>query len=83
MAEGDLGRVQSPALEALGDRISRNLGRLAGAIGLAALVVGGSLLLFAQMGGWHHRLGEIMVVSGILGMLIIRIGAWLRDRGRR
>jgi ubiquinone biosynthesis protein len=83
MAEGDLGRVQSPALEALGDRISRNLGRLAGAIGCGALVVGGSLLLFAQMGGWHHRLGEAMVISGMLGMLVIQVGAWLRDRGRR
>ena len=82
IAEGDLGRVQSPALEALGERISRNLGRLAGAIGLAALVVGGSLLLFAQMGGWHHRLGEFMVISGIFGMLVLRIGAWLRDRRR-
>ncbi len=80
MAEGDLGRVQSPALEALGDRIGRNLGRLAGAIGSAALVVGGSLLLFAQMGGWHHRLGEAMVVSGMLGLIVIQVGAWLRDR---
>jgi len=82
VAEGNLGRVQSPALEALADRISRNLGRLAGAIGLAALVVGGSLLLFAQMGGWHHRLGEAMTISGILGLVIIRVGAWLRDRAR-
>src|ERR1019366_3770821 len=82
VAEGNLGRVQSPALEALGDRISRNLGRLAGAIGCAALVVGGSLLLFAQMGGWHHRLGEAMVLSGMLGMLVIQVGAWLRNRGR-
>jgi len=38
-------------LEALGDRISLNLGRLAAAISLAALVIGGSLLLFAEMGG--------------------------------
>jgi ubiquinone biosynthesis protein len=82
MAEGDLGRVQSPVLEALGDRVSRNLGRLAAAIGLAALVVGGSLLLFAQMGGWHHRLGEAMVVSGMLGLIVIQVGAWLRYRRR-
>jgi ubiquinone biosynthesis protein len=82
IAEGDLGRVQSPVLEALGDRVSRNLGRLAAAIGLAALVVGGSLLLFAQMGGWHHRLGEAMVVTGMLGLVVIQVGAWLRDRRR-
>jgi ubiquinone biosynthesis protein len=83
MAEGDLGRVQSPTLEVLGVRISLNLGRLAAAIALAALVVGGSLLLSAQAGGWHLRLGEVMVVSGMGGMLMIQVGAWLRNRAQR
>jgi ubiquinone biosynthesis protein len=83
VAEGDLGRVQSPALEALGGRVSRNLERLTGAIASAALVVGGSMLLLTPMGGWHHRLGETMIISGIVGMFIMSIGAWRRDRGRR
>ena len=83
VAEGNLGRVQAPVLEALGDRVSRDLQRLAGAIAFAALVIGGSMLLFAQLGGWHHILGETMVVCGFLGMLITRIGAWRRDRARR
>jgi ubiquinone biosynthesis protein len=82
-AEGNLGRVQSPALEALGDRVSNNLERLASSVAFSALVVGGSLLLFAQMGGWHHRLGEAMVVSGILGMVLRSIGGWLRNRRRQ
>lgn len=82
IADGNLGRVQAPALEDLANRISRNLQLLAGAIAAAALVVGGSLLLFAQMGGWHHILGEAMVISGFVVMLIIRIGGWLRNRGR-
>jgi hypothetical protein len=43
IAEGNLGRL--PSLEALGGRLSRNLGRLAGAIAFAALVIGGSMLL--------------------------------------
>jgi ubiquinone biosynthesis protein len=83
IAEGNLGRVQTPALEALGDRISNNLRRLAGAIAFAALVVGGSMLLMTPMGGWHDTLGETMIIGGVIGMLVIRIGAWLRDRGRR
>ena len=82
-AEGNLGRVQAPALEALGERVSSNLERLASSVAFAALVVGGSLLLFAQMGGWHHRLGEAMVVSGILGMVIRSVGGWLRSRGQQ
>jgi ubiquinone biosynthesis protein len=83
VAEGNLGRVQAPVLEALGDRVSRDLERLAVAIAYAALVIGGSMLLFAQLGGWHHILGEVMVVTGFLNMLFTRIGAWRRDRGRR
>jgi ubiquinone biosynthesis protein len=83
IALGNLGRVQAPALEALASRVSSNLERLAGAITSAALVVGGSLLLVARLPGWHHNLGEIMVISGFFGMFIIRVGAWLRDRGRR
>jgi ubiquinone biosynthesis protein len=65
-AEGDIGRIQAPAMEELAGRVSHNLERLASAITSAALVVGGSVLLFAQLGGWHHVLGEVMVVSGFL-----------------
>ena len=80
-AEGDLGRL--PGLEALGSRFSRNLERLASAIAFAALVIGGSMLLLTPMGGWHHILGETMIVSGIVGMLIAGIGALRRDHGQR
>lgn len=83
IAEGNLGRVQAPALEALGGRVSRDLDRLTAAIAFAALVIGGSMLLLTPMGGWHHILGIAMIISGIVGMLFARIGAWLRERGRR
>ncbi len=82
IAEGNLGQVQAPAVEALGEHLIRNLERLAGAIASGALAVGGSMLLMTPMGGWHDALGLIMVVSGIFGMFSIRIGAWLRERGR-
>lgn len=83
IAEGNLGRVQAPALEALGGRLSRNLGRLSRTIALSALVVGGSMLLITPMSGWHHTLGETMIIGGIIGMLITALDALRRGRGRR
>ena len=80
-AEGDLGRL--PGLEALGARASRNLERLAKAIAYAALVISGSLLLLTPVRDWHHLLGEAMIISGIVGMLVTGIGAMRRDHGRR
>ncbi len=83
IAEGNLGRVQAPALEVLGGRLSRNLERLSRAIALAALVVGGSMLLITPMEGWHHTLGETMIIGGIVGMLISGLGALRRGHGQR
>ena len=83
IADGDLDRLQAPVLEVLAARASLNLERLASAVSSGALVVGGSLLLVARLGGWHHMLGIFMVVGGMLGMLLFQIGAWLRDRLRR
>jgi len=83
IAEGNLGRVQSPALEALGGRLSRNLERLTRAIAFAALVIGGSMLLMTPMAGWHDILGAAMIISGVAGMLITQIATWFRDRRRR
>ncbi|MCK9294503.1 MAG: AarF/UbiB family protein [Desulfobulbaceae bacterium] len=82
-AEGNLGRLQAPAMEALGGRISRNLERLTGAIASAALVIGGAMLVIAPLAGLHHILGEIMIIVGIFGTLLVCIGALRRDRGRR
>jgi ubiquinone biosynthesis protein len=79
MAEGNLGRL--PSLEVLGGRFSRNLERLASAIALAALVIGGSMLLMTPMGGWHDLLGETMIVSGLAGTLFTGIRALRRDPG--
>jgi len=81
IAEGNLGRL--PSLEALGIRLSRNLGRLTGAIAFAALVIGGSMLLMTPMSDWHDILGEAMVISGIGGMVIMSISALRRGHGKR
>ena len=76
IAEGNLGRL--PGLEALGSRFSRNIERLTSALAFAALVVSGSLLLLTPIGGWHHTLGEAMIIGGVVGMLLTGIGGWRR-----
>jgi ubiquinone biosynthesis protein len=83
MARGNLGTVQTPGIDALGGRISRILERLIGAIVSAALIFGGAMLVNAPLVGWHHFLGEGMVISGIMGTLLVIIGSIRRDRGRR
>lgn len=83
VAAGNLGRLQLPGIEALGGRVSRNLERLTGSITAAALVIGGAMLVIAPQAGWHHMLGEAMIIAGILGTLLIYIGALRHDRGRR
>ena len=83
IADGNLGRFQAPAVEALGGRISRNLERLTAAIASAALIVGGAMLVLAPRDtGWHHFVGQTMVIAGILGTLLVLIGVFRHDRGR-
>jgi hypothetical protein len=41
------------------------------------------MLLLTPMGGWHHVLGEAMVISGIAGIVISRIRALRRDPDQR
>lgn len=83
IADGNLGRLQAPAIEALGGSISRNLRRLTGAIASAGLVIGGSMLTLAvPEGGLHHFLGEAMVFAGIFGTLLVSIGVIRSERGR-
>jgi len=82
IAEGDLGRLQAPAIEALGGRVSRKLEQLTGAIASAGLIIGGSTMITAPGGGWHHTLGELLVSAGVLGTFLISVSALRRDRGR-
>jgi len=83
VAEGNVGRVQLPAVEALGGSINRNLKRLTDAIAAAALLVGGSMLVSAPAGtGWHHYFGEALVVAGVVATLLVGIAALRSDQGR-
>jgi ubiquinone biosynthesis protein len=83
IAEGNLGRMQAPAVEALGGRVSRNLKRLTDAIAAAALLIGGSMLVNAPRDpGWHHYFGEAMVGVGVFCTFLVGIAALRPDRGR-
>jgi ubiquinone biosynthesis protein len=83
IAEGDLGRLQAPAVEALGGRVSRDLKRLTDAIVASALLIGGSMLVNAPLdAGWHHIFGEGMIVAGVFTTVTIGIAALRRERGR-
>jgi len=82
LAEGNLGRVQAPAVEALGGGISRKLERLTASIAATGMVIGGAMLLEGRLGGWYHILGEFMVAGGIIAMVVVYIGIWRGDRGR-
>lgn len=77
-ADGELGRVQTPGLEAMGRRASRDLQRLTGAVTSAALVVGGALL--ATVPGWHRVVGDGLLTVGVLGTLAVSVGALWRSR---
>jgi ubiquinone biosynthesis protein len=83
ISEGNLGRFQVPAVEALGGRVSRNLERLTGAIASAGLVIGGAMLTSATLdAGWHHSAGQVMVSAGVIGTILIWVGTLRRDQGR-
>jgi ubiquinone biosynthesis protein len=83
VSEGNLGRVQAPTLEGLGSRFNNNMERLAGAMISCSFMVAGALLVVAPRdGGWHHPVGETMIIIGIIGIFIKFIGEWLRKRGR-
>jgi ubiquinone biosynthesis protein len=84
LADGNIGRLQAPAMEDLGGRATRYLGRLPGAIITAALMVAGALLVAAPRdSGLHHDIGQIMVTVGIISTIFISVKAMRRNRGRR
>lgn len=83
ISEGNLGRLQAPAVEALGGRISRNLERLTGAIASAGLAIGGAMLTAAPLdAGLHHIAGQVMVTAGVIGTILVFMGVLRQDRGR-
>ncbi len=84
IAEGNLGQLQAPALEALGGSATRYLGLLHSAIIAAGLMISGGLLVDAPKdSGWHHDAGQLMIVAGIISAIFHYIKGFRRQRGRR
>lgn len=83
IADGNLGRFQAPAIEALGGRVSRNLERLTIGIASAGLLISGSMMIVTSLnGGFYHEIGEFLLCAGVLGTIIVWLGAFRRDHGR-
>lgn len=83
MAEGNLGRLQAPSIEALGGRVNRNLKLLTQAIAAAGFLLSGAMMVNAPRDmGWHHPLGEAMVLFGAVSMFFVGISSLLRYSGR-
>jgi ubiquinone biosynthesis protein len=78
VGDGELGRVSAPALEQVAQRASRDLERLTGALGSAAMLVAGALLV--SVGGGHRVLGDVLLVAGTLGTVATGIGAFAQRR---
>lgn len=77
-ADGELGRVQAPGLEAAARYARHDLKRLTGAVASAALVVAGALL--ATIGGVHRVAGDVLLAMGVLGTFAVGAGAlWRRN----
>lgn len=77
-ADGDLGRVHTPELTALGQRVRRTLDRLTGAVASAALLLGGAMLVMVD--GWHRLAGDVLLAVGVLGTMATALGAWRTPR---
>ena len=77
-ADGNLGRVQAPSVEAAVLRASLGIERLTGGLSSAALLVAGALLV--AMGDWHRVVGDVMLGLGIIGAVTTAVGALHRSR---
>lgn len=74
MGDGELGRVYTPGLERLAERLSRDVELLAGAVASAGLLVAGSMVVGTV--GWLRVLGVALLIIGILGSVRVALLAW-------
>ena len=81
IAQGELGRVRVPDLEAAAAGASRDIERLTGGVTSAALLIAGALL--GTTSGWHRVLGDSLLAIGIVGTTAAALGALLKRRRAR
>ena len=65
MADGRLGDLSAPGLEAMASHINRDIQQLSVAVAAAALTVGGSMLGSTPDGGWRRLTGDITFFCGL------------------
>ncbi len=83
IAEGNLGRLQAPSIEALGGRAVRSVKLLTQTMAASAFMLSGAMMINAPRDmGWHHTLGQVMVTIGVFGMIFIGISSLFRYKGR-
>ena len=78
VADGELGRVRVPGLEAISLRASRDLERLTGGVASAASLIAGALL--ATIPGWHRAAGDVLLAVGVIGTVASARGALRKSR---
>jgi ubiquinone biosynthesis protein len=80
IAQGELGRVRVPDLEAAAAGASRDIERLTGGLTSAALLIAGALL--GTTSGWHRVMGDILLAVGVVGTITVALGALLKRRAQ-
>ena len=78
VADGELGRVRVPGLEAISLRASRDLERLTAGVSSAALLISGALLTIVP--GWHRTAGDVLLLVGVVSTLAFARGALRKSR---
>ena len=83
MAEGSLGQVQVPGLEALAAHINSDIQHLTVAVAGAGLVVGGSTLAAVAVQNWRSVVGDVVFFCGLLTIFVIGLRSLRRALARR
>lgn len=78
IAQGELGRVRVPDLQAAATSAGRDIERLTGGVTSAALLIAGALL--GTTSGWHRVIGDILLAVGVVGTITVALGALLKRR---
>jgi len=80
LADGTVGRMQVPVLEARTARIARSVERLTSGVIAASFVLGGALLV--ALPGWHHALGIALLLLGGTMAIAVAFATVRRARDR-
>jgi ubiquinone biosynthesis protein len=78
LADGDLGQVQAPGIEAMAVSITHDIELLTVSVAAGSLAVGGAMLGLRGGEGWRQLVGDIMLLGGLCGIVVISLGSLKR-----